>query len=370
MKERLKRELNKTYLILDSMDVQYEETYEIEMLLKNELPSILPLHVLRLNGNLQLFYEISSKQTLMDCAERSKLSAATIRSLFASLNELIRETKNFLLDMDCVLLDLEHIYTQGGRFYFCYCPWEKREILSAFRALLEEILEKLDYHDTQGVELAYHLYQSACKGNFCISDILKEHEEVKEIHEEEEFKQYFEKMEEESPLEGAAEKEEKKQKGILGWILKFFLKKQEGIESPQESEVQSGIDTKLLPKEEWSVPATYEQEANTMLLGSMPLGGWKLRPVFPGFPEFDVAGDNFLIGKKRDCVDGYLDRDTISRIHSRLFVKNNGLYISDANSTNGTYVNGESIPPGKDVEICAGDRILFADVEYECYNSL
>ena len=36
----------------------------------------------------------------------------------------------------------------------------------------------------------------------------------------------------------------------------------------------------------------------------------------------------------------------------------------------GTFVNGNSILAGKDMEIFSGDRILFADVGYECYNSL
>ena len=108
----------------------------------------------------------------------------------------------------------------------------------------------------------------------------------------------------------------------------------------------------------------------TMLLDQMPFYCWKLRPILPGFEEFVITGETFLVGKKRDCVDGFIGRDTISRIHSRLSVKDERLFLSDANSTNGTFVNGRMILPGEEVEICVGDRILFADVGYECYNSL
>ena len=69
-------------------------------------------------------------------------------------------------------------------------------------------------------------------------------------------------------------------------------------------------------------------------------------------------------------MDGFIGRDTISRIHSRLYVQQNRLFVADANSTNGTFVNEAPVEPGTDVEIFAGDRILFADVGYECYNSL
>ena len=111
-------------------------------------------------------------------------------------------------------------------------------------------------------------------------------------------------------------------------------------------------------------------ESNTVLLGNMPIGNWKLRPLFPGGEEFCISGEEFLVGKKRDSVDGFIGRETISRIHSRLFVKGERLIITDANSTNGTFVNGVQIQPGEEVEIFQGDRILFADVGYECYNSL
>lgn len=50
MKELLKRDLNKTYLILCSGEKQYQESYETEMLMQNQLDTILPLQVLRVNA--------------------------------------------------------------------------------------------------------------------------------------------------------------------------------------------------------------------------------------------------------------------------------------------------------------------------------
>ena len=128
-------------------------------------------------------------------------------------------------------------------------------------------------------------------------------------------------------------------------------------------------DVDFFEEEEWEEKVeTYE--GNTMLLQSIPVSGWKLRPLLPGYEEFSITGESFLIGKKKSCVDGYIGKDTISRIHSRFLVRSGSLYLADSNSTNGTFVNGEAVLPGKDVEIFPGDRILFADVEYECYNSL
>ncbi|MBQ8857840.1 MAG: FHA domain-containing protein [Lachnospiraceae bacterium] len=382
MKEQLKRELNKTYLILSSEDKQYEESYEIEMIIKNAPETLLPLHVLRMDGELQLFYDISAKQTLKDCTGRAKLSAGTIRALFETLDQLIKEMKDYLLDMESVVLNLEHIYTKEGRFYFCYCPWEKQEILTSFRGMLEEILGDLDYHDTEGVELAYHLYQSACRGDFHISQILAEHclekekvlEETDSVEERLLEEEVFSNTFSEARKLEAELGEEKQKQGFLRRIVQFFMKK-EKLEPEKKEEHSFVCESYAGTYYENPMELSYTQvledvEENTTLLENMPVGRWKLRPLLPGYEEFCITGESFLVGKKKDEVDGYIGRDTISRIHSRLYIKQERLFIADANSTNGTFVNDIAIAPGKDVEIFAGDRILFADVGYECYNSL
>lgn len=358
MNEQLKRDLNKTYLILSSEQKQYKESYEIEMIIKNAPQTLLPMHVLRVDGETQLYYDISAKQTLKDCAERVKLSSDTIRALFESIDQAMKEIKEYLLDMESVMLDLAHIYTREGVFYFCYCPWEKREILVSFRGMLEEILGDLDYHDTEGVELAYHLYQSACRGDFHISKILEEHckkdiDSTKSVFIEEscitadegkDFGDVYAKL---SEGEGKVNNKQ----GIFRRLLNFFMKKPE-VEMELNEETRDQSDYYEETFFQYDQELSYTQvlasgDDHTTLLENMPAGRWKLRPLLPGYEEFCVAGEQFLVGKKKDAVDGYIGRDTISRIHSRLFVKQGRLFISDANSTNGTFVNETAIAPGK-----------------------
>ena len=351
------------------------------MLQKNELLTMLPLHVTRVDGEVQLFYDVSAKQTLRACSQREKLNADMIEKLFRTIAALEWDTSEYLLDMENVLLDFDHIYIKEGAFYFCYCPWKKKEILSSFRELLEELLGEVDYHDTKGVELAYHLYQKACRGNFDIGEILAEHCKKEKESQKEHFPeiQSFTESEqsEETPLKKtkAVEKKEKK-KREKNRFLQFFLKKQpekEDEETEPSEELYSHSEMNFFVEESFADSGTQLlelEEKGTTILGVMPAGRWKLRPLQTGFEEFCVAGDNFIVGKKRGAVDGYIGRNTISRIHSRLWVKQDRLFLMDCNSTNGVCVNGRSVAPGTEVEIFAGDRILFADVEYECYNSL
>ena len=54
----------------------------------------------------------------------------------------------------------------------------------------------------------------------------------------------------------------------------------------------------------------------------------------------------------------------VSRMHAKLIGQEDGLYLLDLNSTNGTYINGERIESGKDYKLEEGDMVSFARSEY------
>lgn len=393
MREELKRELNKTYLLLSCESGEYEEAYELEMIVKNSPPTILPLYVMRMDGEIRLCYDITSKQTLREFMRRGKLPGSMVRELFEGIVRMQKEMKNHLLDPDSILLDVDHIYSGGNGFCFCYCPWQKQELPELLQKLLEELLGTLDYGDVDGIGLAYHLYQQSCAGDPDIEKILKEHQPEKPLMTEEP-----EWISEELPAGAPADETEaaEKKQGFFSRILRFFLKKEKlPEEAPPEEypDAWEEISKLRIPGEEDCFGFSGAKEvygaqifdggasenptrhldgcAETVVLGSTAAGGrWKLRPLLSGYEEFEISGESFLIGKNGGVVDGCIGRETISRIHSRLYVKDGRLFIADANSTNGTFVNGTVLPPGTDTEIFAGDRVLFADVGYECYNIL
>ena len=76
--------------------------------------------------------------------------------------------------------------------------------------------------------------------------------------------------------------------------------------------------------------------------------------------------DGMIIG--RDGVTtGQLDTSTfVSRKHAVFSVDNGKVIVTDA-STNGTFVNGRRLEKLEPTEIKNGDRIRFADVEFEVH---
>ena len=73
---------------------------------------------------------------------------------------------------------------------------------------------------------------------------------------------------------------------------------------------------------------------------------------------------SFLIGKKKDAVDGLLKARGISRIHARVTKEEKEYYLADLNSTNGTFLNGGRLGVNEKARIRPGDSVGFADVEY------
>ncbi len=58
--------------------------------------------------------------------------------------------------------------------------------------------------------------------------------------------------------------------------------------------------------------------------------------------EFDLPRGATIIGRSADCHI-ILDDDYVSTRHARVVASDEGLYVEDLGSTNGTYVNGQRI---------------------------
>lgn len=74
----------------------------------------------------------------------------------------------------------------------------------------------------------------------------------------------------------------------------------------------------------------------------------------------------FRIGKERSYVDYFIGNNTaISRGHANIVVNGDKYYIVDTNSLNHTFVNGNMINSGTQVQIFNGDKIRLANEDFE-----
>ena len=82
-------------------------------------------------------------------------------------------------------------------------------------------------------------------------------------------------------------------------------------------------------------------------------------------PDLTVETASALIGKSREETDLCIPLDVISRVHARIDTDGENVYLTDENSTNGTFVNNERLAPMEKRQVCSGDYISFATVHFK-----
>ena len=94
---------------------------------------------------------------------------------------------------------------------------------------------------------------------------------------------------------------------------------------------------------------------------------YKLVPLNDGMLEpITLNGDiqKITIGRGRKDVDYRLNKEQISRIHASITLNEDGIYIEDQNSTNGTYINSERLEAFEQKSLSVGDIIKLANEDF------
>lgn len=112
-----------------------------------------------------------------------------------------------------------------------------------------------------------------------------------------------------------------------------------------------------LPKEE------VQNYGNTVLLNYRPVNR-RLISSKEKYNSFELTEKSFLVGKMAEHVDGVIQDELISRIHAEIGKRDASYYLTDLNSTNGTFHNDRRLEANETVEIKPEDVIRFATVEY------
>lgn len=116
--------------------------------------------------------------------------------------------------------------------------------------------------------------------------------------------------------------------------------------------LNSGNDTTVL------------SEGTTVLNANVQVKYPKLKRL-ADMQEVFVNKDSFKIGKDTMYNDYFVSNNSaISRRHAEILCENGKYYITDLNSTNHTYVEGNIVSPGYKVELHSGDTIKLADEEF------
>lgn len=305
-----KRELDHNYLVLEQE--KFEDHYQVGMMLRNKIPGLLECSLSRMDKTAAFFYEITSKQNLRLVLERRHLKASELHGLLEQLLLTAQRCEEYLLDTAQLLLDPDYIYLDPDQWEisFCFFPFYKAEKENELLGLAEYLLDRLDKQDADAVALGYEFYRMAGEENASLEQVLSAWKEEKEIMEEAELPETRQEIRTEPEIE---------------------------ISQPA-----AGGETVFLKK----------------------ASGLVLHSENPIYPSMEITSDQFLIGKKKDAVDGWLKARGISRLHGKISKEEGTYYLTDLNSTNGTFLNGGRLEVNEKARIRQGDIVGFADVKY------
>ncbi len=338
-----RRELDHNYLVLEQEE--YQESYQVGMLLKNKVPGFLECRMSCLDKNASLYYEITSRQSLRLVLERKRLTQTELLKLLEGICQAACSCGEYLLDVEHILLTPDYIYLDPDEWepFFCFFPFEKQEMGGALLELAEYLLDRLDRQDSGAVTLGYEFYRLAGEENPSL-------------------KKFLETWKEEGGNIGFADCQEFKRQPEPAErkLIRYDGSGEKSVLEDtciRESGGGKSIEN-VFP--EWSA----DKEGGTSFLSGLREPGLFLRSESAAHPDLRITKENFLIGKKKDAVDGWVKARGISRIHGRITKEEDCYYLTDLNSTNGTFLNGGRLEVNEKARLRPGDKVGFADVRY------
>lgn len=360
MKIEYLRTARHSYMIVREADFVFEN-YEVQMILHNDISSLLPMKIIVGDGRVEYWYDVTGMQSLEKQFVVSALDETRLRFLLQSLCDMKQQMEDYMLDDRNIDFSSSMVFydRNAEKIRFCYIPGYLQTKPAGIRGLLEEVLQHLDHKDSSAVRIGYEMYECCVRSDFLISDCRKC------------LSTYQEK--ESSVLMDQANN------GSMEYFSGFMEEKSGKKESELQRKWKIGRKKKREKKKYEPDYRDILEEQNRDLVAEN-IGGWNETVCFSPAEvrrvwELSYEGDGlegnikieklpFMIGKDGNHVDGVLHARTVSRIHARITGDEECLYLEDYNSTNGTYLNGKLIPMNTPVALHRGDHIIFATEEY------
>lgn len=361
------------YLIISDNGRLSENVYQRRMVTENQIKGLLVCQEKYINGDILLYYEITSKQSLLSIYDNKNIGIEELRKFFIQLKLVNDILQKYLLDESGLVLLPEYIFQniETDEYFFIYYPDPEE---GTFSQLIDFFMSKVDSEDLKAVEIVYKIADLIHGEQFAPDEVLKwfqpdmeeggydtnydykagrneEHE-----YDDEEAYQFQQSEDEIMKLEDC-----ERNKSWIRRIFSFLFKKKKRKVFSKKSD------------EEYCYINTYEDTAskleadtgNTIFVPWLENCENKLYSMDrKNKCHIDLSELPLTVGKLAGAVDFVINDASISRMHAKLFRKENKVYITDLNSTNGTFRNGMRLSPNASDMIEPGDEIRLGKLKF------
>ena len=388
--------------------------FDERLILKKKLPGLIPVERCFMDGRGEYWYQITGKQSLDTYCRLQDVSVAFIEQVILSVCSEIEILEWNLLDINCLQLEPELVYisNQTQEVLFCVYPENTQDISLGFQQLMEYLLTRIDHKDEEMVRLGYGIYEKILREGYNILDIrefivqrrnernpqIQDNSEMDGLGKVTEGKRKSDKVAKQDRIRNADRTGKQEEKGVLKKQVEEACPVSEtgvrdwrnGLGRTQEiwaamqetwGHIRKLLKTPLIPertkKKELSQADffydTEEEEELEPVIEIHPtvcIGQGNLREegllLYEGrdtYPDYHIQKEVCTVGKDQ-ASDLLLQKETVSRHHAKIRKMEDGYYIEDLNSTNGTYLNDELLSYKEPRLLHSSDLICFADVKY------
>lgn len=395
MQAEYKKEWMDTYLWV-LPEKQNENPYIEQMLLHNQGEGRLEFSKQQKDGEEYYCYKVTGKKALNSIYAMLPIGERQIRNILRQLFRTLENGKEYLLSEEDFVLSPTYIFAEFPQMELslCYVPGYGVPLKEQLEGLFEYLLNRVDYGDKNAVELLYDCYMFCMKESGGLEEIRAKIEQIEnEEVEKEEIQDEKgtslqedgeERKQQEKPYKTTRSgKQENRSKNILykepeaeekmdttgsyfTWLSeKLFHRKRKEISRELPLAAEEGEIYETVSKEE------EEEVERTVLLASVKKEEGLLLINSRTGEITRVDKFPFYIGVAEGYVDFMPKGDGVSRIHCCISKKGANYYVSDLNSTNGTYLDEREVLPGTEVLLSANAELRITSenfyIKFPCH---
>lgn len=412
MKTKYIRDFRHNYLVIKKED-SGQDGYLIKMITENSIDGLIPCQERMINGESLLYYDITSRQSIQSILEAQPLQMRHLQKLFSGLRTISEAMEKFLLNPEDLLLLPEFVYMDMAtwQYSFIYYPEKTGEENISLRDLNEFFMRHMDSENMPLVEAVYQMADLLNRQQFVLDELITWFQEnYDEECMEERIQEQNETMTQPNWNQGTQGTEQE-----MSW--------NESIQEQHRSESRMTQGKGQEQKDNWNsavrettmsyvrFPETEKKKSpwKRFVEWVLPNSKWKRKGHTADSsryiryqditepektPEPDEYGhtvfipwvensDNKLygigksnkyhiplqklpitVGKMAGAVDLVLNDQSVSRLHARISRDGNRFFITDLNSTNGTFRNGMRLEPNASEIIEPGDEIGIGKLKF------
>lgn len=418
------------YLILKDNGCLTENVYQRKMVTENKIKGLLESQERHINGDMLLYYEITSRQSLASIYDGKNIGMEQLCNFFMQMKRVNERLQKYLLDSSCLVLRPEYIFLdmESGEYSFLYYPDPEE---GKFSELLDFLISRVNNEDMEAVEMVYKIADLTGKEQFVLDEILGWfQEDVADVREERKKEQKYQdtaggdsvlREEDTSSKDGNGDAllsedmaEESFETGrkktviaigsvwgtwILGSGVLIYFKSAYEFSNQESSYFMAGWialtvlvlafsgiilyterlkkkekeTNQQLPREayrfvditEYETPQPLADAGNTIFIPWTENCENKLYSMDKKNKcHIDLGKLPLTVGKLAGAVDIIIKEQSISRMHAKFSRNGNNIYITDLNSTNGTFKNGMRLTPNTSEMIEPGDEIRLGKLKF------